>query len=294
MVYDYIRQQENREREQEQERIHAIADDLTVSLVDHEDYFLQEAVKNLHLDGIESHKKIVKAINDVLINDPNNYLDTVEQYKKEFWSPGRIKDALDIYAERLEKKLVGWLSNETIDYYVSSFIGFLQRKDQLAQKDEIDESKTDIDNFLMLAENIYKSEDKIKEARSLLEKIWPSKVKSQIIAEQMKIIENIDDHSFETKEQKIVKKAELMNNFKNIPLDEDSLNRYATEVESIRDDYEKQYFIDQELGWKMNSSEKKEYANTAWNTFLDFHEEIKNNPKVLSKIREYLYHKGIL
>ena len=293
-MYDYIREQENREWEQEQERIRVIVDGLTTTLVNHEEYFLQEAVKRVHLDGMGSHRKIVNAIIDVLISDPNKYLDTVEDYQKELWSPGRIKDALDIYAENLEKKLVGWLSNEVVDHYVASFVGFLQRKDVLIEKGEIDETKTDIDNFLLLAEYIHKPEDKIQEAKNLLEKIWPSKVMSQIVIGQSKIVENIDSGAVKTKEQQKVEKTELVNTLHKIPLDQDSLNSYAAEVEAIRADYENQYFLDQEIGWKINTSEKKEYANTAWITFLDFHEDIKNNKKAQDTIKQFLCQKNIL
>jgi hypothetical protein len=73
---------EERKDEAEERSIEEIHQDLLLSLKEHEQYFLDEAIKSVYFDGNDSIKKITNALEDILRNDHNYYVQNTEKYKQ--------------------------------------------------------------------------------------------------------------------------------------------------------------------------------------------------------------------
>ncbi|MEI6774991.1 MAG: hypothetical protein WCL18_09860 [bacterium] len=107
MIYhDQFASLDQRSDDSEKAVIANIVNDVKASLKDYEEYFLQETIKKLRLDGQGSSKKITKTIRDVVINDENQYLQEVPTYKKYQSASSTMADAMMIYIESLKEKFV--------------------------------------------------------------------------------------------------------------------------------------------------------------------------------------------
>ena len=107
MLYrDQFEELENRKDQSEMVIIQSTFRGITTSLQEHEEYFFQETIKKLHLNGEDASKNIKKTILDVVIHDPNQYLQVVESYVRYQSASSTMNDVIDLYVESLKEKLV--------------------------------------------------------------------------------------------------------------------------------------------------------------------------------------------
>jgi hypothetical protein len=78
----YLDELDDKKDEFENRIIQEIVDDLRISLKEHEEYFFQETIKKIDLTEPDFSSKMEKVIEDILLNDPNQYMKNVATYIK--------------------------------------------------------------------------------------------------------------------------------------------------------------------------------------------------------------------
>lgn len=86
------------------------------------------------------------------------------------------------------------MSDENVDKIVLSYVGFLQRKENLSEKNKIDQNKTDVDNFLDLIKENYQK-DKMDKIKPFLEKVVVSGIENQKIATNKQLLKSLLDQT---------------------------------------------------------------------------------------------------
>ncbi len=201
----YLDVLEDRKDEREEENIKEVYEGLYIALKDHEEYFLQEAVKSIDFNGENSEwKKITQAIETVLKNDPNHYMQDIEAYKK--FSPfvWTLGDGISRYVNHLKNTLTGWLSDKELEMIISSFIAFIQKKDELLHTGKIDPNKTDVDNFLDRVSTMEAFKDKRESVRIFAEKIRGHREKTQKIEVKNTLVQGLERRPIQLPSQKDV------------------------------------------------------------------------------------------
>ena len=192
MVKDRHKEFEDRQDAQEERIINEIADGLKISLKDQEGYFFEETSKHLSLDGKNTSNKIRNAIHTVIDTDKHQYVQNTDKYKKYGSFVGTIGSAVDLYVDSLKEKFTEWLSDEEVDFIVTSYLGFLQRKTSLLEQGKIDSEQTDIDNFIDIYKKTIKKEENVAQIKRFLEKLDFSKTKIYQNEVEWRVAENID------------------------------------------------------------------------------------------------------
>lgn len=192
MVKDRHKDFEDRQDAQEERIINEIADSLKISLKDQEGYFFEETIKHLSLDGKNTSNKIINAIHTVIDTDKHQYVQNTDKYKKYGSFVGTIGSAVDLYVDSLKEKFTEWLSDEEVDFIVTSYLGFLQRKTSLLEQGKIDSEQTDIDNFIDIYKKTIKKEENVAQIKRFLEKLDFSKTKIYQNEVEWRVAENID------------------------------------------------------------------------------------------------------
>lgn len=183
---------EERKDEAEERSIEEIHQDLLLSLKEYEQYFLDEAIKSVKFDGNDSIKKITNALEDILRNDHNHYVQNTEKYKQ--FAPFRwtIDDALGRYTTDLIEKLTGGLSDQEVEMIVRSLFAFSQRKWELLKEGKISANKTDIDSFLEIVEKTPLGKEKSEPIKSLVQKIFQNPLYLQNLAVKEELKEDLE------------------------------------------------------------------------------------------------------
>lgn len=192
MVIDRHKKFEDKQDAHEEKIINEIADGLKVSLKEQEGHFFEETIKHLSLDGKNTANKIRDAIHTVIKTDENQYVQNTDKYKSYGSFIGTVGSAVDVYVDRLKEKFTEELSDEDVDFVVTSYLGFLQRKASLLEQGKIDEEQTDIDNFIDIYKQVTKKEENVDKVRAFLEKVDFSKTKVWQNEVAWRIVEDID------------------------------------------------------------------------------------------------------
>lgn len=192
MVKDRHKDLEDRQDAQEERIINEIVNSLKVSLKEQERYFFEETSKHLSLDGKNTSKKIWDIIHKVIDTDKYQYVQNTDKYKSYESFVGTVGSAINVYVDWLKEKFIEWLSDEDVDFVVTSYLGFLQRKDSLLEQGKIDEEQTDIDNFIDIYKQVTKKEENVDKVRAFLEKVDFSKTRVWQNEVAWRIVEDID------------------------------------------------------------------------------------------------------
>jgi len=205
----YLDVLEDRKDEREEENIKEVYEGLYIALKDNEEYFLQEAVKSIDFNGENPEwKKITQAIETILKNDPNHYMQDVEAYKK--FSPfvWTLGDGISRYVNHLKNTLTGWLSDKELEMIIRSFIAFIQKKDELLHTGKIDPNKTDVDNFLDRVSTMEAFKDKREIVRIFAEKIRGHREKTKKIELKNTLVQGLERRPIQLPSQKDVSENE--------------------------------------------------------------------------------------
>lgn len=214
MWNDWQREYDNRESQFEQVIIKKTVGDLKKSLKDDESYFLEEAKKHFILDGQNSASKIKQAIYTVITTEENKYL----HKSKEYMAYKNIKITAELavkkYVELLKENFTEGLSDDDVDFIVTSYLGFLQRKSFLLEQGKIDKEQTDIKNFLKIYKKVTKNEDNADKIKHFLEKLYFSKTNLYQNELEWRIVENFNKKaSFFLKEEDLSEKDRKDTNY---------------------------------------------------------------------------------
>lgn len=167
--------------ERDEENIEWIRADLNRSLKDHQEFYIQEALKGVDVYQDNFSKQIAQSLKDVVLADEHNCLETVNMYKEYKQSARKIDRALDLYVDDLYAIMRGTISIAQADSMIISYIGFLQRKEGLLLSGEINKDTSDIDNFINMMKKTISGDAMLINIKNFLERVFPSDLESKKI-----------------------------------------------------------------------------------------------------------------